>query len=85
MSPHFHTRTQRQMRDDFVVDLWSRIKHFVPAKDRLDVADAIVAVCDEYGYADGIEHHADLDKELYAAVQTYYGDPEEEEDDEYEY
>ncbi len=69
------------MRDDFIVDLWSRIKHLVPAKDRLDAADAIVAVCDEYGYADGIEHHADLDKELNAAVHTYYGDPEE---DDYE-
>lgn len=70
------------MRDDFIVDLWSRIKHFVPAKDRLDVADAIIAVCDEYGYADGIEHNADLDKELNAAVKTYFGDLEEE--DEYE-
>ena len=73
------------MRDDFVVDLWSRIKPFVPAKDRLDVADAIVAVCDEYGYADGIEHHEDLDKELNAAVKTHYGDPEEDfDEDEYE-
>lgn len=72
------------MRDDFVIDLWSRIKHLVPAKDRLDAADAVVAVCDEYGYADGIERHEDLDKELYAAVQTHFGDPEEDyEEDEY--
>ena len=69
------------MRDDFIVDLWSRIKHLVPQKDRLDAADAIVAVCDEYGYADGIEHHEDLDKELNAAVKTHFGDAEE---DEYE-
>ena len=71
--------------DDFVIDIWSRIKHFVPAKDRLDVADAIVAVCDEYGYADGLEHHEDLDKELHAAVKTYYGEYEEDEDENYDY
>lgn len=66
--------------DDFIVDLWSRIKHSVPAKDRLDVADAIIAVCDDYGHADGIEQHEDLDKELYAAVKTYYGEYEDDEE-----
>jgi len=73
------------MREDFIIDLWSRIKHFVPAKDRLDVADAIIAICDDYGYADGIEDHADLDKELHAAVKTYYGAYEDDEDEDYDY
>jgi len=72
------------MREDFIIDLWSRIKHQIPAKDRLDVADAIISLCDEYGYADGIERHEDLDKELHAAVKTYFGDYEDDED-EYDY
>ncbi len=73
------------MRDEFIVDLWSRIKHLVPQKDRLDAADMLISICDEYGYADGIEHHVDLDKELHAAVQTYYGGNDEEYDEEKEY
>jgi len=74
------------MRDDFIVDLWSRIKPLVPQKDRLDAADALVAICDEYGYADGIDMHMDLDKELHAAVQTYFGDlDEDDEEEEYGY
>ena len=76
------------MRDEFIVDLWSRIKHFVPAKDRLDVADAVVSVCDEYGYADGIEDYEDIDKELRAAVQSHFGgfdsDDEERDYDDYD-
>ena len=70
------------MRDDFIIDLWSRMKHLVPQKDRLDAADALIAICDEYGYADGIELRADLDKELNAAVRTYFGDLDLDEDDE---
>ena len=73
------------MREDFIIDLWSRVKHLVPKKDRLDAADAIIAICDEYGYADGIELHEDLDSELHAAVKTYYGEYDEGEDEDYEY
>lgn len=71
--------------DDFVVELWSRIKPLVGPKDRLDAADAVVAVCDEYGFADGLEDHMDeLDKELQIAVKTHFGTDVDEdyEDDE---
>ena len=76
------------MQDEFIIELWSRIKHLVPQKDRLDVADALISISDEFGYADGIELRADLDKELHAAVSTYFGeedldDLEEKEEDEY--
>lgn len=72
------------MRDDFIVEMWSKIKHFVPQKDRLDVADGLISICDEYGYADGIELREDLDKELLAAVKTYFGD-DDDDDDMYDY
>lgn len=62
------------MRDEFIIELWSRIKPLVPAKDRLDAADAVVAVCDEFGVLDELEHHEDLDGELTAAIKTQLGD-----------
>ena len=75
------------MRDDFIIELWSRLKHLGPQKDRLDAADALISICDEFGYADGIELRADLDKELHAAVNTYFGEEDlddlEEKEDEY--
>ncbi len=71
------------MRDDFIIDLWSRIKPLVPAKDRLDAADALIAVCDEYGFLDELEHHQDLDGELIAAIRTQVGEAYDE-DEEYE-
>ena len=75
------------MRDDFIIELWTRLKDLVPQKDRLDAADSLISICDEYGYADGIELRADLDKELHAAVSTYFGEEDlddlEETEDEY--
>ena len=62
------------MRDEFIIELWSRIKPLVPAKDRLDAADAVIAVCDEFGVLDELEHHEDLDSELTAAIKTQIGD-----------
>jgi hypothetical protein len=72
------------MRDEFIIELWSRIKPLVPAKDRLDAADAVVAVCDEFGVLDELEHHEDLDGELTAAIKTQLGELYDEDDAEYE-
>lgn len=72
------------MRDEFIIDLWNRIKPLVPAKDRLDAADAIIAVCDEYGFMDELEHHHDLDSELTAAIRTQAGNEFYDEEKEYE-
>jgi len=71
------------MRDEFIIELWSRIKPLVPAKDRLDAADAVVAVCDEFGVLEELEYHDGLDGELSAAIKTQL-DEEYDEDEEYE-
>lgn len=71
------------MRDEFIIELWARIKPLIPSKDRLDAADAIISVCDEFGYLDELEHHQDLDGELTAAIRTQVGD-QYDEDEEYE-
>ena len=58
---------------DLIVELWSRIKSHVPHKERIDVAEAIVEVFDEYGMADGLDEVHDLDKEMSIAVKDYFG------------
>lgn len=72
---------------DLIVDLWARLKSHVPVKERLDVADLIVRIFDEYGMADGIENEPELDKELKAAVWSYFdiesADDEDRGDDDY--
>lgn len=72
------------MIDEFIIDLWSRIKPMVPAKDRLDAADAMVAVCDEYGFLDELGLHQDLDGELAAAIKTQVDEEYDEDEAEYE-
>lgn len=71
------------MRDDFIVEVWSRLKHLIPSKDRLDAADAVIAVCDEFGLLEELEHHEGLDAELTAALKTQL-DEEYTDEDEYE-
>lgn len=72
------------MEVEIIEELWLRIKPLIAKKERLDVADAMIAVFDDYGVADGIENVPTLDKELLVAVKSRFGlDEEEDEDDEY--
>ena len=57
-----------------IIELWSRIKSHIPVKERLDVADQLVMVFDEFGLADDLIDEQDLDKELRAAVISQFGD-----------
>lgn len=68
--------------DEFLIELWERVKPFVPRKDRLEAAEAIITVCDEHGYADGLESATDIDKVLNTAIKAYFelDDQDEEED-----
>jgi hypothetical protein len=67
--------------DEFIIELWARLKPFIGAKDRMDAADAVIAVCDEFGFIDGIEVHPDLDKALRAAIKSRLGSWDEDEDE----
>jgi hypothetical protein len=69
---------------ELIMDLWSRIKPHIAQKERIDVADQIIAVFDEHGMVDGIEDMAgSLDRPLAAAVISRYGlDIIEDDDDE---
>ena len=70
---------------DMILDLWARMKPILPKKDRLEVADVLVAVMDDHGYADGLEDEQSLDTDLLAAVRSHYGiELDDDDEDEYE-
>lgn len=69
--------------NELVMELWARLKSHIPPKERLEVADILVVVFDEFGKIDDDLMDEDLDKELRAAVRSHVGDPldvDEEED-----
>ena len=69
------------MDSEFLAELWSRVKPLIPAKDRLDAADGMISVFDEYGYTEGFETATEFDKEIKAAIVSKYGLDAEEEDE----
>lgn len=64
-----------------LMELWSRIKHHVEPKERLEVADILLVVFDEYGLVDDSLLNEELDKELRAAARSHLVDPNEEFED----
>ena len=69
------------MSKEMLIELWQDIRHFVPAKERLDVADRLVAVFDQHNMLDGIEDEVGLDKTLRAAVVSHFHIDEDEASD----
>lgn len=74
--------------NELIIELWSRLKSHIPPKERLEVADILIVVFDEFGKVDDDLMDEDLDKELRAAVRSHIGDPldpveEEDLDDDY--
>jgi len=55
---------------ELLLELWSRIKSHVAPKERLEVADILVVVFDEFGLVDEELLEEDLDKEMRAAVRS---------------
>lgn len=75
---------------ELLMELWSRLKSHIPPKERLEVADIIVAVFDDFNKVDAELLEEDLDKELRAAARSHLvsedvEDHEEEEDDDFSY
>ena len=77
---------------ELLMELWSRIKTYIPPKERLEVADTFVAVFDEFGLVEDTILDEELDKELRAAVRSHLVVMEEDEesydsgeDDDYTY
>lgn len=69
---------------ELLIELWSRIKSHVAPKERLEVADIMVVVFDEFGLVDDNLLDEDLDKELRAAARSHLAEFIEEEEEEYD-
>ena len=67
---------------ELLLEIWTRIKEHIPAKERLEVADTLVVVFDEFGMVDVDLLDLDLDKEMRAAAKSHLADSLEDEGDE---
>ena len=61
--------------NELIIELWARLKSHIPPKERLEVADIMIGVFDEFGKVDDDLMDEDLDRELRAAVRSHIGDP----------
>lgn len=69
---------------ELIMELWARIKSHIQPKERLEVADILMVVFDEFSLVDEELLDEDLDKELRAAARSHLSeDLEEDEDDDY--
>lgn len=72
---------------ELIMELWARIKSHIPPKERLEVADILVVVFDEFSLVDEELLDEDLDRELRAAARSHLAsvpDDDDEEDDDYD-
>jgi len=65
---------------ELLLELWSRLKTYVAPKERLEVADILVVVFDEFGLIEDDLLKEDLDKEMREAVRSHLTDDVYEED-----
>lgn len=67
---------------ELIMELWARIKSHIQPKERLEVADILVVVFDEFSLVDEELLDEDLDKELRAAARSHLSEAIEDDDDE---
>jgi hypothetical protein len=67
--------------NELILELWSRIKSHIPPKERLEVADIMVVVFDEFGMVDDSLLDEELDREMRAAAKSHLSDGLEEFED----
>jgi len=68
---------------ELIMELWARIKSHIQPKERLEVADILVVVFDEFSLVDEELLDEDLDKELRAAARSHLSEVSEDEGDDY--
>lgn len=64
--------------NELIMELWARMKSHIQPKERLEVADILVVVFDEFGMVDDTLLDEDLDKELRAAARSHLSESEDE-------
>ena len=69
---------------ELLLELWARVKSHIAPKERLEVADIMVVVFDEFNLVDDNLLDEDLDKELRAAARSHLVQADEDEDEVYD-
>jgi len=65
---------------ELLLELWNRIKSHIPPKERLEVADTLVVVFDEFGLVEDDLLDEDLDREMRAAAKSHLSEFDEDEE-----
>ena len=79
-------RNMAAIETDFIFDMWEAMKPLIPAKDKMEAAERIIKMCDEYGISkEDIQEMIENDKILETAYDRYFVDDDEEDEDWDEY
>jgi len=69
---------------ELLLELWARIKSHIAPKERLEVADILVVVFDEFGLVEDDLLEQDLDKEMRAAARSHLSVDKDEDEEEFD-
>lgn len=69
---------------ELLLELWARIKSHIASKERLEVADILVVVFDEFGLVEDDLLEQDLDKEMRAAARSHLSVDKDEDEEEFD-
>ena len=68
--------------NEFVSDLSDTLVSYIPAKEKLDAAEALIKLCDEFGFtSEDLYDIIDDNKILETAFSRYFADVMEDEED----
>ena len=68
-----------------LLEAWQKLIEYVPAKDKVDAARSYVALIDDYNLDEAsLQELKDNDTYLEAAIQDYYDELEDEEDQDWD-
>tara|TARA_B100000282_G_C31658423_1_gene456345 strand:- start:31 stop:291 length:261 start_codon:yes stop_codon:yes gene_type:complete len=66
-----------------LIEFWSKMSNFIPAKDKSDAANSFVAMLDDYGIDDqSINELKENDEHLEEAFEEYYQESSDSNDEE---
>jgi hypothetical protein len=73
------------MEAEMLLEAWQKLIEYVPAKDKVDAARSYVALIDDYNLDEAsLQELKDNDTYLEAAIQDYYDELEDEEDQDWD-
>ncbi len=67
--------------NELLIELWTHLKTYIPPKERIEAADSLVNIFDEFGLLSENLLQEDLDKVLQVAAKSHFSSFD---DDEYD-